>query len=259
MIREPNIIEHLPLFMQEYREIKEIMTAENPEFKLVIDESEVIKNNQFIVSCDSDGIKRFEKILGISATEQEPLQSRIARVLMRWNDTVPYTFEAFIEKLKTICGEDYTVTEKFKEYKIEIETHLDQYGEVDELEYLLKYIMPSNIEVVSKNTWLFSTFGNVGVAAGMVIVSNFELSNDFNENHKMIGSVQMGAALLDVMLTNSTNDLVEKHDILGELRTCSLVIGAVECVFTDNFQEKVSIHTDVNLGAGVDYVSVITV
>lgn len=168
MIREPNIIEHLPLFMQEYREIKEIMTAENPEFKLVIDESEVIKNNQFIVSCDSDGIKRFEKILGISATEQEPLQSRIARVLMRWNDTVPYTFEAFIEKLKTICGEDYTVTEKFKEYKIEIETHLDQYGEVDELEYLLQYIMPSNIEVVSKNNWYFNMVGKLGIAAGLI-------------------------------------------------------------------------------------------
>lgn len=202
MIREPNIIEHLPLFMQEYREIKEIMTSENPEFKLVIDESEVIKNNQFVVSCDLNGIKRFEKILGINTTEQESFQSRIARVLMRWNDMVPYTFEAFIKKMKTICGEDYTVTEKFKDYTIEIETQLDQYGGVDELEYLLQYIMPSNIEVVSKNNWHFNVVGKLEIAAGLV--------------------------------------------------------GTVECVITDNFQETVNINSDVNMGAGVEFVSVIT-
>lgn len=258
MIREPNIIEHLPLFMQEYREIKEIMTAENPEFKLVIDESEVIKNNQFIVSCDSDGIKRFEKILGISATEQEPLQSRIARVLMRWNDTVPYTFEAFIEKLKTICGEDYTVTEKFKEYKIEIETHLDQYGEVDELEYLLQYIMPSNIEVVSKNNWYFNMVGKLGIAAGLVVVNYFELSNDFKENFIINGAAKIGTGMIDFTMTRLTNDSQEIHDVQGTLNFGGGTVGTVECVITDNFQETININSDVNMGAGVEFVSVIT-
>lgn len=259
MIREPNIIEHLPLFMQEYREIKEVMTAENPEFKLVIDESEIIKNNQFIISCDSDGIKRFEKILSLTAAEQEPLQTRIARVLNRWNDTVPYTLEAFLEKLNTICGEDFTVTEKFTEYKIEIETHLDQYGAVDELEYLLQYIMPSNVEVVSRNNWYFDVLGKIGFAAGLVVVNYFELSNDFNESYTMNGAAKIGTGMVDFRVSVLTNDFNETHDVQGELNFGGGMIGTVECTFTDSFQETINIESDAKTGAVVDFVSVITI
>ena len=44
MVRDVNLIEHLPLFIQVYREIHLIMSAENPEFQLLADESERIKN-----------------------------------------------------------------------------------------------------------------------------------------------------------------------------------------------------------------------
>lgn len=259
MIREPNIIEHLPLFIQEYREVQQIMTAENPEFKLVIDESEIVKNNQFIISCDSEGIKRFEKILGISATE-EPLQSRIARVLNRWNDTVPYTFNAFIEKLKTICGEgDFNIIEKFREYIIEIETHLDKYGEVDELEYLLQYIMPSNIQVISKNTWSFEILGKMGIAAGMVFVNYFELSNDFREDFTLNATARVATGLVDFKMTGLTNDFHETKEIQGDLNFGGAAIDGVECVITDSSQESVNINSDANMGAGVDFVTIITI
>ena len=45
MIRNVNLIEHLPLFVQEFREIQGIMNAENPEIQSVEDNSEQIKNN----------------------------------------------------------------------------------------------------------------------------------------------------------------------------------------------------------------------
>ena len=48
MIRDVNLIGYLPPFIQEYMEIRKIMQAENPEFQFVEDESEIIKNNQFI-------------------------------------------------------------------------------------------------------------------------------------------------------------------------------------------------------------------
>jgi len=34
MIKDVNLIEHLPLFIQQFREMKQIMDAENPEFQL---------------------------------------------------------------------------------------------------------------------------------------------------------------------------------------------------------------------------------
>ena len=91
MIRDVKLLGHLPPFIQEYLEIREIMKTENPEFQLVEDESEIIKNNQFIQSCNLTGISKFEKLIGIVPSADDTLESRINRVLVRWNDTVPYT------------------------------------------------------------------------------------------------------------------------------------------------------------------------
>ena len=57
MIRDVNLIGHLPLYVQGYREIKGIMDAEEPEVQLVEDISEVIKDNMFILHADEEGIK----------------------------------------------------------------------------------------------------------------------------------------------------------------------------------------------------------
>ena len=48
MIREVNLLSFLPEFVQEYREIKHIMNSEQPEIQKLEDETEIIKNNQFI-------------------------------------------------------------------------------------------------------------------------------------------------------------------------------------------------------------------
>ena len=45
MIREVELLNHLPLFIQEYREIREIMKSENPEIQSLEDETEIIFNN----------------------------------------------------------------------------------------------------------------------------------------------------------------------------------------------------------------------
>ena len=71
MIREVNLLSFLPEFVQEYREIKHIMNSEQPEIQKLEDETEIIKNNQFILSCDIDGIARFENGNSSSIPKQE--------------------------------------------------------------------------------------------------------------------------------------------------------------------------------------------
>ena len=92
MIRTVKLEHYLPPYIQEYREIWKLMQAENPEFQLADDESEKIKNNLFIESCDEKGISRFESIMGIFPLDTDTLESRISRVLTRWNEKLPYTY-----------------------------------------------------------------------------------------------------------------------------------------------------------------------
>ena len=146
MIREVSLIEHLPPFIQEYREIKHIMSSENPEFQLICDESERIKNNQFIQSCDSNGISRFEKILKITPSDNEALQLRISRVLAKWNDVIPYTLKALIDKLDILCGVDnYTINLDTDNYKLNVNVALPIKHAFSVIVATMEEIVPANM------------------------------------------------------------------------------------------------------------------
>lgn len=104
MDREINLINYLPLYIKRYREIQQITNTENLELQLLADESERLKNNQFIFTCNETGISRFESLLNITPEAEEPLDLRISRVLMRWNDMTSYTWKTLVQKLDIFCG-----------------------------------------------------------------------------------------------------------------------------------------------------------
>lgn len=229
MIREVNLIEHLPLFVQEYKEIKQIMTTENPEFQLISDESEIIKNNQFIETCDLIGIARFESLLNIHPLKDDTLESRISRVMTRWNDVVPYTFKAFIQKMIVLCnGLNFTINRNFNEYQMEIITHLELSGQVDELQYLLGYMIPVNLELTSKNDIYCSSNANSYIALGIALCETFELSDSFKADFNVQGSSIFGGGL----------------------------IGTASVTISDNFNETVTINSAENIGSGISYTSI---
>ena len=62
-MKEINLIDWLPRYLQEYREIKEIMSTENPEIEYLYKEIDITMDNQFIHTCNEKGIERFEKLL----------------------------------------------------------------------------------------------------------------------------------------------------------------------------------------------------
>ena len=127
MIRIVKLEHYLPSYIQEYREIWKLMQAENPEFQLADDESEKIKNNLFIESCDEKGISRFESIMGIFPLDTDTLESRISRVLTRWNEKLPYTYLYLLSKLNSLCGtNNYEIVRKINEYEMDITTHLER-------------------------------------------------------------------------------------------------------------------------------------
>ena len=65
MVRGVELIKYLPDYVADYREIKSITIAEDPEFKLVWNEADNTRNNQFLDTCDEVGLSRFEKLLSI--------------------------------------------------------------------------------------------------------------------------------------------------------------------------------------------------
>lgn len=206
MAKYINLIEYLPPFIADYREMQEIMSAENPEFVLTAKEYDRLLDNQFIISCDEVGISRFEKILGIVPTANDTLQSRISRVLIRWNDTAPYTWKAFLQKLQTLCGDDFEVIPDWNNYTLKIITHLDLYGQVDELENILGYMPPANIEIIANNVLEYLMSGTAFVATGLAFANLFNLTDSYQVNWTFnadAGAAASGSGTCEIMLTDS--------------------------------------------------------
>lgn len=196
MIREVNLLSFLPEFVQEYREIKHIMNSEQPEIQKLEDETEIIKNNQFILSCDTDGIARFENLLGITPKPDDTLDARKSRVITRWNDSIPYTYKGLKEKLNVMCGEgNYLLIPSFNEYGLEIVVSLPLSGQADELDYMLSYMIPANIVVTSRNNMVRTMTGTVHGGGTTIETSNFTLQSKVNLDH-VLNSLMTGTGVV---------------------------------------------------------------
>ena len=196
MIREVHLLSFLPEFVQEYREIKHIMNSEQPEIQKLEDETEIIKNNQFILSCDIDGIARFENLLGITPKPDDTLDARKSRVITRWNDSIPYTYKGLKEKLNVMCGEgNYLLIPSFNEYGLEIVVSLPLSGQADELDYMLSYMIPANIVVTSRNNMVRTMTGTVHGGGTTIETSNFTLQSKVNLDH-VLNSLMTGTGVV---------------------------------------------------------------
>lgn len=196
MIREVNLLSFLPEFVQEYREIKHIMNSEQPEIQKLEDETEIIKNNQFILSCDIDGIARFENLLGITPKPDDTLDARKSRVITRWNNSIPYTYKGLKEKLNVMCGEgNYLLIPSFNEYGLEIVVSLPLSGQADELDYMLSYMIPANIVVTSRNNMVRTMTGTIHGGGTTIETSNFTLQSKVNLDH-VLNSLMTGTGVV---------------------------------------------------------------
>lgn len=218
MIRDVELLKHLPLFIQEYREIRTIMNAENPEFQMAEDETEIIFNNQFIQSCNLKGIAKFESLMGIVPEPDDTLASRISRVLTRWNDTVPYTFIVLCQRLDTLCGEgNYEIERDINNYTMDITTHLELVGQTDELEYMLGYMIPANIAMnVNNKIYLNMTDGTAKLASGITFCNIIEITDSFQENMGIESDSNIAGAVVNTASIEITDNFNENFEIDGD-------------------------------------------
>ena len=153
MIREVDLKGFLPEFVGEYREIGEILRTEDPEIQAMENAVERARDCALILYCGENEIGRFERMMNVFPNSEDTLEERQARILIRWNESPPYTLAALKEKLAAICGEgNFSVNVKYSEYRLELSVTLTRAGQVDELEQLLRRIVPANITFAVQNS-----------------------------------------------------------------------------------------------------------
>lgn len=183
MTKEVDLVSYLPPFLAEFKEIAATLEAENPEFMLVWNAAQRVLQNQFIETADEYGITRFENILKILPSKEDTLESRRVKVQARWLSIIPCTLKIFITKLIALCGDsDFTIIKEYQNYRIEILTKLNLFGQVEELKHIVDSILPCNMVVSSVNQVSCHASGIAFLAGGVSSVECFCMTNQGKKN-----------------------------------------------------------------------------
>ena len=148
MIREVELVNYIPPFMQVYKEPIETLKAEKNEFTMLWKATDKVLYNRFISTADEYGISRFENILGIYPNANESLETRRIRVQSRWFNKLPYTIRVLAERIDKLLGGtlDFDIYADFKEaYKLNLTVYTMNDDKNSELEYMLSVMIPMNI------------------------------------------------------------------------------------------------------------------
>lgn len=169
MIREVDLLSQLPVFIQEFKEISQIMSAENPEFQTAEDETEAIKDNQFIATADETGLETFENLLNLYPEKEDTLAARRLACLAKWNNQLPYTMRSLVQKLDALIGEgSYTLELDNDAYRLVFHVTSESAEHVAALDAVIQEYIPCNLEYVGNNEYAVSVPGYRYLAAAVV-------------------------------------------------------------------------------------------
>lgn len=207
MIRNVDLIKYLPQYVQNYKQIQYIMDTLDPEIQLLEDETEIIKDNQFIANCNETGIGMFENLLEIYPSIDDDLQTRIERVLIKWLDFPPYTLRYLISALNSLYGsENYEFTEDFNNYSFNIK-FIDNFSPSDIIGFYeyIEIIKPANLvcSLTRHSNELTDTYAGV-ILSGKYIKSKFmfdEILDSTNDKVSVFSTVLLSSNYVKEVFT----------------------------------------------------------
>lgn len=260
-MRNVDFISYLPPFMQKYKEPVEALKAEEPEFNIIWDAAEHVLYNHFISTTDEYGISRYEKMLKIYPAADDTLESRRSRVQSKWFNMIPYTWKILLSKLVVLCGDaDFSITNNFGEgYTIFLDTDLELYGQVEELERLINTIIPENIVVISQNNIPCEIMGVVSLGGGICFINEFVLTNDSKEIYEIQSASAFGGSIVQTEMLKVSNDFNEVQKVNGTMNLGGGTVETAMLKITQDFNETLRTDGSANVASGtvrVDFVEI---
>ena len=261
MIREVDLVSYLPEFMQGYKEPVAALKAEDPEFTIVWKGTDKILYNHFISTADEYGIQRFEKLLNISPSDEDTLESRRPRCQSKWFNRVPYSMRVFLQKLMVLCDNtDFTVTDNFTEgYTLTVGTNLELYGQVEELEHIINTMLPENIVMESHNSIPCNIQGAALFSGGICFVNAFTVTNDFVEVHDVQSNIAFGGSTVQTDMLQISMDSQDTISVNGSAVFSGGSVYTEEVQISDGFNEIIRADSSAAVGAGIVLVDFIEI
>lgn len=143
------LMDQLPDWFKPVLEYIAIMYGGSVELARLDEDAEQIRLNDHIQTADASTLRYWERFLGIASSAGDTLAYRRQRILMRINQTVPYTIRHLRDRLRELFGEDYSLEVNPAECWIRIIVTSDRYGAISLLHDLIYSYVPAHLYVYS--------------------------------------------------------------------------------------------------------------
>lgn len=262
MAREIDLLGYWMPVLRQLKEFKEIAKAETPELKYILEQVERTLNNMFIETADEYGIKRFEDMMGIYPEAGASLETRRFNVLVKWNDKVPYTEKELYNRLISICGDDnFSVNPDYKNYFLEIITHLGIEGAFDTISSILQDMIPCNLVLDLKNTLEEGNTTPFSVAVVSCVAMRYQITNDINPKvateSPMYYGVGLGRAGTHI-ITHDIKSTVNKSSDLNVAQALSTGGSSGAITMDIAVKDEVESPHYEGVGVGMAFTKIIT-
>ena len=125
--------------------------SENLDFDII--NYRILKTffDRFILTATSDGLSRYEKILGIKPGKKS-LDERRREIFFLWNKQIRYTDRSMRAMLDVLLGKtNYRMNLYYNEYDFEIEVFVKKgYQDDGSLYKIVRQIIPANLDIYIK-------------------------------------------------------------------------------------------------------------
>lgn len=157
MAREFDLINHVPDVYSKIEEIQEIMKVETTYINSLWVNTENVYKDAFIITSTDYGLDRRYKFLDMPIIQGEDRDTRIFKLLARYQEQAPYTWLSLKVILDSLVGEgNYLATRNVATKNITVRVQLTKASQMKAIEDLLERITPQNMTInviLLYNTW----------------------------------------------------------------------------------------------------------
>lgn len=251
LMERKRLTEYLPRFMQNFSELKEFLRVTNNETDRIRTQIGRIHDEAFIMDCTEYGLRKYENLLHIIPADNESLETRKMRVLMRWYNYAPYAFRVLVNKLNMICGvNNYELQADLENYYFKLLTELGTYGSTDELAYIFESILPQNIYYESVNVLNIESECSLNYGGGTCFSGMFILTEDWKGKQTVKADLLVGGAAVSSDVQTLAEDYTMEKIIEGNAFVTGTAVFTSTELATNDFKEYAGIIGEANIAAG---------
>ena len=225
MISKMRLVELLPSWYEGVVETDLLMEIEDDLFEELRLQIEKVQANQYVSTADSKTIRLYEEMLGITPEPEDTLEIRRFRVLTRMTSQVPYT-EKYLKELLSSFGDPAELTIFYDEYRLLVEMNFEKIGQISEIEYLFRSIVPANMVVDAKNEFTANhPTGKVFMAASVTNTEMATITQDVQVIGKISSTIYQPVGIVTTDVEQTSQDVSNSPEISQQSKSANAFVN----------------------------------